>query len=58
MKKSYACMISLSSINFKHKKTTRRLGGFQNYPLNGQPNKKIKKSDKKMKKTYHIGIIT
>ena len=53
MKKSYACIISLSSINFKHKKTTRRLGGFQNYPLNGQPNKKIKKkkkSDKKMKK--------
>ena len=62
MKKSYACMISLSSINFKHNKTTRRLGGFQNYPLNGQSNKKIKKkkkSDKKMKKNLsHENIST
>ena len=53
-KKTYHTrIISLNSINFKHKKTTRRLGGFQNYPLNGQSNKKIKKkkkSDKKMKK--------
>ena len=50
IRKTYhACIVSLNSINFKHKKPPN-IGGFQNYPLNGQSNKKIKKRKKVIRK--------